>query len=366
MSESGRPLIAGRTKVRLTGAGIWILVGAMLSLALGWLTGDAWLLVAGAGALGLIATAFLLVPRYRSSVRFCHRMAERSVVGTSCEHTLHLHNNSRRSTRPLRMRTIGALPGDVSVDVPAVAAGDLAKSVVFSTPSRRGRHSGAVVSVTGTDPCGLISGTWRLRGPSPTLVHPAPIPVVLPPFRARSSAPAGRRGGPDGEDFFELRAWRPGDSRRHTNWRASARRQQLVVTDRELPDGNSIALIVAGQPQGHDSEAMVSMAASTAVEALRRGAQVTLLSGLDTEAWHMNSTTEILDWFAAFNAVRKLTSLDAEALIHVLRQLPGAQCWIAAGDRVPPEWTTTLLAGLRHELREYSMLPVASRPRIAS
>jgi uncharacterized protein (DUF58 family) len=365
VSESGRPRIAGRTKVRLTGAGSWTLVGALLSLALGWLTGDSWLLVAGAGAIGLITTSVLLVPRYRSSVRFCHRMSERSVVGSSCEHTLHLHNNSRRSTRPLRMKTIGALPGDVIVDVPAVAAGDLATSTVYSTPTRRGHHSGAVVSVTGTDPCGLVSGTWRLRGPSPTVVHPAPIPVVLPPFRASSSESVRRRGGPDGEDFFELRAWHPGDSRRHTNWRASARRQQLVVTDRELPDGNRIVLIVAGHPRGHDGEAMVSIAASTAVEALRRGAQVMLLSGSDTTAIQLNSTTEILDWFAAFNPVRKLGSSEAEALIHALRQLPGTQCWIASAGRVPTEWTDTLLAGLDHERREHSLLAVPARSRVA-
>ena len=135
-----------------------------------------------------------------------------------------------------------------------------------------------------------------------------------------------------------------------------------MVTDRELPDGNRVALIVASQPQAHDGEAMISIAASSAVEALRRGAQVILLGGSDTKALQVNSTTEILDWFAAFNAVRKLNSLDAEALIHLLRQLPGAQCWIASAGRVPPEWGATLLAGLQHEQREYSLLTIPSQP----
>ena len=47
------------------------------------------------------------------------------------------------------------------------------------------------------------------------------------------SARAGRRAGAaarlEGDDFGGLRAWRPGESQRHIDWKAAARGQALLI-----------------------------------------------------------------------------------------------------------------------------------------
>jgi uncharacterized protein (DUF58 family) len=84
--------------------------------------------------------------------------------------------------------------------------------------------------------------------------------------------------------FYGVRYWRNGDSRRSIHWRSSARRGQLVVRQYEQPHNRDIAILVdLWQPAAADANARdhvelaVSFAATVIAELCRKGnATITL------------------------------------------------------------------------------------------
>jgi len=122
--------------------------------------------------------------------------------------------------------------------------------------------------------------------------------------------------------FYGVRYWRNGDSRRSIHWRSSARQGRLVVRQYEQPRSRDIAVLVElWQPQTPDDEARdrvelaVSFAATVIAELCRKGnANIAL------------ATTASPDELLAGPA--------STALVHdCMRQLALAEA--GAGDRLP-------------------------------
>jgi uncharacterized protein (DUF58 family) len=114
-----------------------------------------------------------------------------------------------------------------------IAPGGQARLVTTLTPSRRGDKQAAAVTVRSFGPLGLAARQGR---------HSAPWTVrVLPPFRSRRHLPeklsrlrqldglhrALLRG--QGSEFDSLREYVIGDDVRSIDWRATARRREVVV-----------------------------------------------------------------------------------------------------------------------------------------
>jgi uncharacterized protein (DUF58 family) len=86
-----------------------------------------------------------------------------------------------------------------------------------------------------------------------------------------------RRHGTEG-DFYGVRQWRPGDSRRRIHWRTSARRGELVVCQFEQPRNRDVAVLVdlwqpelAQRQHLENVELAVSFAATVVTDLCRRG-----------------------------------------------------------------------------------------------
>jgi uncharacterized protein (DUF58 family) len=86
-----------------------------------------------------------------------------------------------------------------------------------------------------------------------------------------------RRGLTEG-DFYGLRDWRPGDSRRWIHWRTSARRGNLMVRQFEQPRSEDLVLLLDLWKPAEPSDAAddnvelaISFAATIAADACRRG-----------------------------------------------------------------------------------------------
>ncbi|GAB2916993.1 DUF58 domain-containing protein [Nonomuraea fastidiosa] len=124
----------------------------------------------------------------------------------------------------------GAAPRAVPLDVPA---GERRKVTITLSPTRRGDRSSVAVTVRSVGPLGLAA---RQGG------HSSPWTVrVLPPFLSRKHLPSrlarlreleGRhpalvRG--QGTEFDSLREYVVGDDVRSIDWRATARRHDVVV-----------------------------------------------------------------------------------------------------------------------------------------
>jgi uncharacterized protein (DUF58 family) len=188
----------------------------------------------------------------------------RVLLGQSAGVTLMVANPGRRvlraDVRDAWQPSAGAQPHHVRVRIPAGGRLTLATTL---TPSRRGDKAAAAVTVRSLGPFGLAAR--QARRPAPWTVR------VLPPFRSRRHLPeklsrlrqldgqhrALLRG--QGSEFDSLREYVVGDDVRSIDWRATARRGDVMVRtwrperDRRilvvLDTGRTSAGRVAGIPR---------------------------------------------------------------------------------------------------------------------
>jgi uncharacterized protein (DUF58 family) len=95
------------------------------------------------------------------------------------------------------------------------------------------------------DRLGLLVTEWKVERPLTLRVYPRPEPVreLLRPLRTQAFAgnEVAREKG-DGLEYADTRLYAPGDRLRSINWRASARRTQLVVNEFH-PEKNTDVLL---------------------------------------------------------------------------------------------------------------------------
>jgi len=186
------------------------------------------------------------------------------LLGQSAPVTLKVANRGRRTLRAdIRDAwppSAGAQPHHVRIRVPAAGQATLTSTL---TPTRRGDKQAAVVTIRSLGPLGLAAR--QARRPVPWTVR------VLPPFGSRRHLPgklsrlrqldgqhrALLRG--QGSEFDSLREYVAGDDVRSIDWRATARRRDVMVRtwrperDRRilivLDTGRTSAGRVAGIPR---------------------------------------------------------------------------------------------------------------------
>ena len=145
--------------------------------------------------------------------------------------------------------------------------------------------------VFSTDPLGLQTFSRKITSTSDLVVYPAVLP--LRDSWLRSAAAAGRHGGAnalvrgDGDDFYGVREYSPGDELRRVHWRTTARTGKLAVT--EYAQGVTQDVVVAldlyegaykgtGNDERSALEVAVTLTATLLGDLLRHGHSVRLLS----------------------------------------------------------------------------------------
>lgn len=210
-------------------AGAVALLGVLVVLvAPGWTMP----VIEGVLLLGILAD--LLLAGSVRALRF-HRTGDTLVrLGESAVVGLTVDNPGRRRVRGVLRDawppSAGAAPRDVRVDVPA---GERRRVETTLTPTRRGDRTAVRVTVRAYGPLGLAARQGS---------HTVPGTVrVLPRFAARRHLPeklarlreldgrhrAAIRG--QGTEFDALREYVVGDDVRAIDWRATARRETVVV-----------------------------------------------------------------------------------------------------------------------------------------
>ena len=207
-----------------------------LAAALGTLLaplGSAYLL--GVEILLLIGVTIDLLRAGRvADVRLSRRGATSTRLGEPAEVSLLVVNGGTRHLRGVLrdawLPSAGAAPRTQRLDIPP---GEQRRLVTTLTPTRRGDRTTAQVTVRAMGPLGLAARQRRL-------VVPWSI-RVLPPFTSRKYLPEklaklreldgsvalNRRG--QGTEFDSLRNYVVGDDVRSIDWRATARRGDVVV-----------------------------------------------------------------------------------------------------------------------------------------
>jgi uncharacterized protein (DUF58 family) len=129
-------------------------------------------------------------------------------------------------------------------------------------------------------------------------------------------------------DFYGLRDWRAGDSRRWIHWRTTARMGELMVRQFErhrIPD--FVLLIEVWQPphptveQIENVELAVSLAATLITEACQRGGRQVLLAiaGAEDHVVHGSSGGVILR--RALNALTEIQPTSEDRMLSLLARL---------------------------------------------
>ncbi|WP_202839976.1 DUF58 domain-containing protein [Luteimonas saliphila] len=160
--------------------------------------------------------------------------AEPVAAGTPLQLRIHARAPAGRARRGLRV-DCGAQSAVLSLD-------DGAGEAVLSIPtSRRGWLAPGRLRISTTRPLGLARAWAYAWADRPLLVYPAPE-AGSPPLPYGLGESQQSRLHPAGDDVHHLRDWRHGDSRRAVAWKASARRDALLVREFEQPLGADVVL----------------------------------------------------------------------------------------------------------------------------
>ncbi|ROP64353.1 DUF58 domain-containing protein [Curtobacterium sp. PhB115] len=217
------------------------------------LLASAWAGLAWVGVVVLGAAVDVLGAADLRRVRVERRMPRLARRDSTADGTLVLANDGARTlrgiVRDMWEPSAGHLPRRVRMTVPG---GERRTARMRFTPFRRGHRRTTGVAVRAFGPLGLAA---RQR----VIAVPGEL-VVTPPFRSRRHLPSrlARLRELDGEttlqlrghgtEFDSLRDYVRGDDVRSIDWRATARRQDLVVrTWRPERDRRVVVVVDAGR-----------------------------------------------------------------------------------------------------------------------
>lgn len=259
--------------------------------------------VAASGlALALGAVAWVWLRRFSVGARRL-LLPTRLAVGDVCRVELDLTNDSRLHSPALGLADG---PGGQYLLAP-LAPAETARATYGIEATRRGVRPVGPLRLRLEDPFGLASRTVNALDPGSLIVHPRVDSVPPPPEPPASTALGGPRRPTisplAGEDFHALRPYEPGDDLRLVHWPTSARRDELVVRQDELPRIHQTTVAVDLRASVHDRNSLelaVSAAASVAVASARDDGLVRLVttggadSGSSGGEVHVESMLDLL------------------------------------------------------------------------
>lgn len=333
-----------RLMPRPTRATSLLLTIAVILELLGQLINSTGVTLAAAAAVGAVLGDAFLAPKVAFS-EVERRTPARMAVGVEAPIQISVRGDAKRTSgrRPIVLKD--RAPGlDVGrYVVPSIRTGERAVAERTAMPLRRGCWTdGGRIDIEAHSPLGGWVRRNRVHIAESGWVHPAPAaPLRLPEngsgeiYGRTSSSRSG-----SGHDFYGIREWRPGDAATSVHWRASARRNQLVVAERERP-GHPTLLVVAGRLLEDDAgEDLLARVAATAVHALQEGRGVVLATAGSVQS--VSRPTDALDWFADLDP---MTDPDV-ATLRTASQLAGFGATVVwLGDGPVPAPVSSALRG---------------------
>ncbi len=169
------------------------------------------------------------------------------------------------------------------VILPYVAPGSRSQAAYRLTLPRRGRYRFGPLQVSTRFPLGLLKASVRLPKYGRILVGPrlgqlTPHWIHLLDTQRFGHQQVQHRQGPIDGDYYGLREWQPGDSKRWIHWRATARLGRLAVREFERQQEHDLVLIldlwVPPEAEPADRarvELAISFSATVVEEMSRRG-----------------------------------------------------------------------------------------------
>ena len=153
--------------------------------------------------------------------------------------------------------------------VDEIAAGKAARVTLRFPAEERGEHRIECFAVETVYPLGFLRCTKRFAADQRYIVYPKPAgDTTLPPPRARSGNNAAQPELGEGDDFAGVRAYVPGESQRHVDWKAVARGQAMMTKQFVTESAGMLTLDFSATRFG-DTEDRLSQLALWIIEAER-------------------------------------------------------------------------------------------------
>lgn len=262
----------------LTRQGWLVSGGAVAMIAGGRLFGVLELFVIGAsaGALVLASVGIVLLARLRLAVAR-NVTPPRVYAGSPSRVELSIRNDGERSTPVLRL--FDPVSGTRGADLLlSPLEPDVVNRAAYRLPTeRRGVIEIGPLEVVVSDPFGLASSSTIAAPLAELTVYPhiddvAPVPHTTgddPYAGADHPSALGRTG----DDFYALRPYVVGDDLRRVHWRSTARRDELMVRQDELPWQGRVTVLLDVRRNAHTPaslELAVSAAASIVTASWKR------------------------------------------------------------------------------------------------
>jgi uncharacterized protein (DUF58 family) len=264
-------------------------------------------------ALGVVATVLLLgsaalvrAARLQLEVgRVVH--PARVHVGQRSRVDLSVRNRRGRRTPVLRLRDPVSGTRGADLLVPPLAPAERSVAAYRLPTDRRGIVRVGPLEVVVTDPFGLVD-LATVAAPEVQLTVLPHIDTISPlPYTSAHDPQAGIRQlnslGRTGEEFYALRQFTVGDDLRRIHWPSSARLDELMVRQNELPWQGRTTVVLDVREAAHHGDSIevaVSAAASVIAATARRQDLVRLVttSGSDSDfapgTDHVNAIMEHL------------------------------------------------------------------------
>jgi uncharacterized protein (DUF58 family) len=270
----------------LTRQGWLVVIGTVVLLGAGRLLGLTELFALGVIAAVLLIASAILVGTARLELEVGRSIHPARVhVGTASRVDLTIRNLRATTTPVLRLRDPVSGTRGADLLVPPLGRGERTIAAYRLPTDRRGLVQIGPLDVVVGDPFGLTSVATVAAPRVGLTVYPHVDQIEPLPYTTGHDPLAGARQpnslGRTGEDFYALRPYVVGDDLRRIHWPSSARHDELLVRQNELPwQGRTTVLLDVRKAAhaGDSLEVAVSAAASIVAATARRNDLVRLVT----------------------------------------------------------------------------------------
>jgi len=297
-----------RVAGKWTTTGLVVCLISMLLLLSAWNTGENLLYIIFGGSLGLLVISSVSGRMNLSGLDISVDMAPAVHRGDPLP--AHVELRSRRGLlSAFSVRVI--LEGDAVeptvahvLRVPPRARAMVDLDLYFK---RRGEHRLDSCRLRSAFPFGFYTREKRFVLANRVLVYPRVYPVSITPFeRGMGAMVRARRNDEEGDEYFSLREYQPGDDIRRIVWRVSARLGTLVVREMGLGTLKTVIILIddcgiRGPEDLERFELAVEYAASLAVAFIHKQYEVGTAAGNTSGIAPARGSLQehrILEWFA--------------------------------------------------------------------
>lgn len=329
----------------ITRRGWIVLLVAGLCAAAGRLSGAEELYVLGAMLGCLLAGCVLyakLTPLEIEVTRELH--PPRVHAGSPSRVDLVVVNHGRRRSPVLDLHDAVSGTRGANLVVPPLPPTGAARAAYRLPTERRGILTIGPLEVTLADPFGLTSVVTRASGVSELTVYPHVDEITPVPQTTGNDPMAGAEHpnalGHSGEDFYALRPYVVGDDLRRVHWPSTARHDELMVRQDELPwQGRATVLLdVRSTTNTVDSlELVVSAAASIVTANTRRQDLVRLLSTDGRDSGFAAGHAHVESMLEYLASVEMTNEANYRRVLDRLARSSGGGALVVVVASAPPE-----------------------------